>query len=181
MISLIFGYTGTLISIVSMQLKEQKHLLLSQAFANGFASLSYLFLGKASMIAGTGMVLGTIQCLVNYVYAKKEKPSPKFSQYLFLIMSVLNSAVHIAVSRVFRFPSDLIPISCSLLFVIGVNMKNTTCMRLFFLANSALWILHDLTVHPIAQANLMTHIVVVLSVLVGIVRYDILNGLSHKK
>ncbi len=175
MISLIFGYAGTLTSIVSMQLKQQKHLLLSQTFANGFGALSYLLLGGDSMMAGTGMILGTIQCLINYVYTKKKKLLPKLLPCFFLLMSILNSAAHISASCVFHFPVDLIPISCSLLFVIGVNVENTTITRLFFLANSSLWIVYDLMVRPIAKANLMTHIVVVVSVLVGIMRYDILK------
>jgi len=64
-LSLIFGYTGTVTSIMSMQLKKQKHILLSQFFANGFGALSYLFLGGNSITAGTGMILGAIQCLYN--------------------------------------------------------------------------------------------------------------------
>lgn len=175
MLSLIFGYAGTLTSIVSMQLKQQKHLLLSQVFANGLGALSYLFLGGDSMMAGTGMVLGTIQCLINYAYIRNEKLLPKFIPGLFLLMSALNSVIHISVSGAFHFPVDLIPVSCSLLFVIGVAMKNTTTTRLFFLANASLWIVYDLMVQPIAKANLITHIVVVLSVGVGIVRYDILK------
>lgn len=169
MLSLIFGYAGTLTSIVSMQLKRKKHILLSQVFANGFGALSYLFLGGDSMMAGTGMVLGTIQCLVNYVYTPKGKLLPKLIPCFFLLMSALNSAAHISASGIFHFPVDLIPVSCSLLFVIGVNMKKATATRLFFLENSSLWIVYDLMVRPIAQANLMTHIVVVLSVVVGIV------------
>jgi len=176
MLSLIFGYAGTLTSIVSMQLKRKQHILLSQAFANGFGALSYLFLGGDSMMAGTGMILGAIQCLLNYIYTKKEKLLPKLTPCFFLLMSVLNSAVHISASGIFHFPVDLIPVSCALLFVIGVNVKNAGATRLFFLANSSLWVAYDLMVRPIAQANLMTHLVVVLSVVVGIVRYDILKG-----
>lgn len=176
MLSLIFGYAGTVTSIVSMQLKCQKYILLSQAFANGLGALSYLFLGGNSMMAGTGMVLGAVQCLVNYLYIKSRKLLPKYIPVVFLLLSVLNSAVHLLASGAFRFPVDLIPVSCALLFVIGVTMKKPGATRLFFLANASLWIVYDLLVRPVAQANLVTHIVVVLSVVIGIVRYDILNG-----
>lgn len=173
MLSLIFGYAGTITSVVSLQLKHQKHILLSQVFANGFGALSYLFLGGDSMMAGTGMILGAIQCLINYIYIKNIKLLPKLIPYLFLLMNALNSAVHIFSSNTFNFPVDLIPVSCSLLFVIGISVKKASATRLFFLANSVLWVVYDLMVCPIAQANLMTHIVVVLSVIVGIIRYDI--------
>lgn len=175
MMSLIFGYAGTVTSIVSMQLKRQEHILLSQFFANGFGALSYLFLGGDSLMAGTGMVLGTIQCLMNYLYIRNRKPAPQFVPGLFLLLSVLNSIVHISASGVFRFPVDLIPVGCSLLFVAGVAMKKAAATRLFFLANASLWIVYDFAVRPVAQANLLTHIVVVLSVVIGIVRYDILK------
>ena len=175
MLSLIFGYAGTVTSIVSMQMKRQKHILLSQALANGFGALSYLFLGGDSMMAGTGMILGAVQCLVNYIFLQSGKPLPKGIPGFFLLLSVLNSAVHILASGVFRFPVDLIPVSCALLFVVGVTMKRAAATRLFFLANASLWIAYDLMVRPVAQANLVTHIVVVLSVAVGIVRYDIIR------
>ena len=181
MISLIFGYAGTLTSIASMQLKQQKHILLSQVFANGLAALSYLFLGGDSISAGTGMILGAIQCLINYAYIKKGTLPPKCIPSFFLLMSVLNSAIHISSSGIFHFPVDLIPVSCSLLFVVGVTMKNAATTRLFFLANASLWISYDLMVRPIAQANLMTHIVVVLSVGISIVRYDILKRCPEKR
>ena len=176
MLSLIFGYAGTVTSIVSMQLGRQKHILLSQSLANGLGALSYLFLGGDSMMAGTGMILGAVQCLVNYIFLQSGKPLPKSIPGFFLLLSVLNSAVHILTSGVFRFPVDLIPVSCALLFVIGVNAKNAAVTRRYFLANSSLWIAYDLMVRPIAQANLVTHIVVVLSIVIGIVRYDILKG-----
>jgi len=175
MLSLLFGYAGTLTSIVSMQLKQKNHILLSQAFANGFGALSYLFLGGDSMMAGTGMVLGATQCLISYIYSKREKLLPKFFPFLFLFLSVLNSAAHIVASGAFHFPVDLMPVSCSALFVIGVNARKAAVTRLFFLANSSLWVAYDLMVWPIAQANLLTHIVVVLSVVIGIVRYDIIK------
>lgn len=117
--------------------------------------------------------MGAIQCLINYIYTKREKLPPKLLPCFFLLMNILNSAAHIFASMIFNFPVDLIPVSCSLLFVIGISVKKASATRLFFLANSALWVAYDLMVHPIAQANLMTHIVVVLSVVIGIIRYDI--------
>ena len=175
MLSLIFGYAGTVTSIVSMQLKRQKHILLSQALSNGLGALSYLLLGGDSMLAGTGMVLGAVQCLINYLCIKNGKLPPKYLPGIFLLLSAANSAIHILASGVFRFPVDLIPVSCALLFVIGVTMKRAAATRLFFLANASLWIVYDLMVRPVAQANLVTHMVVVLSVAVGIVRYDMIR------
>jgi len=151
MISLILGYAGTVTSIVSMQLKRQKHILLSQAIANGFGAFSYLFLGGDSRMAGTGMVLGAVQCLVNYGCVKNGKPTPRFLPGLFLLLSVLNSVLHISASGVFRFPVDLISAGCALLFVIGVTVKKATGTRLFFLANASLWIVYDLLARPITQ------------------------------
>ena len=181
MLSYIFGYAGTLTAIVSVQLKRKKYILLSQILANGFGALSYLFLGGDSMMAGTALVLGMIQCLIGYIYDQKEKLLPKFIPGLFLLLSVLNSAVHIWVAGVFHFPVDLIPVSCLLLFTIGVSMKNASAIRLYFLANASLWVVYDLMVRPIAQANLVTHIVVTLSVLIGIVRHDILKGRPRER
>ena len=181
MLSYIFGYAGTITSIVSTQLKQKKHIILSQIFVNGFGALSYLFLGGNSMIAGTGLVLGMIQCLIGYIYDQKGKTLPKFIPSFFLLMSVLNSVVHILLAGVFHFPVDLIPLTCLLLFTIGVSMKNATVIRLYFLANASLWVVYDLMVRPIAQANLVTHIVVTLSVLIGIVRHDILKGRPRER
>lgn len=173
MLSLVLGYIGTVISIISMQIRKQKNIIFSQFLSNLLMALSYITLGGNSMMAGTGSLIGSVQCLINYFYIKKDKLPHRVLPIIFLGFSFLNCVINIYYAGKFNFPTDLIPLCCAILFVLGVNVKKSSITRVLFLFNASLWVIYDIMVVPIATANLVTHIFVVISVLIGILRYDI--------
>ncbi len=173
--SQIFGYAATIVSIIGFQLKKQWQIILSQFFSNAFVALSYLFLGLKKMSGGAVCLVGALQTLTNFFYLKKEKTPPRALTGVFLALYVAASVFTLYIAETVKVPYDLLPLFGSLIFLIGVSIKNSTATRFLFLANMLVWIAYDVMAAPIAIANMVTHLCILISVVVGIVRYDIIK------
>ncbi len=171
--SQIFGYAATIVSIIGFQLKKQWQIILSQFFSNAFVALSYLFLGVSKMSGGAVCMVGALQTLTNFFYLKKEKTPPRVLTGIFLAAYVAAAVFALCIAETVRIPYDLLPLLGSLVFLIGVSIKNSTATRFLFLANMLIWIAYDVMATPIATANMVTHLCILISVVVGILRYDV--------
>ena len=74
-----------------------------------------------------------------------------------------------------NLPYDLLPLLGSAFFVVGVSVKKAKTTRAFFFFNTLVWILYDVLASPVAVGNLITHLAIMASVILGILRYDILK------
>lgn len=171
--SQVFGYAATIISIIGFQLKKQWQIILSQFFSNAFVALSYLFLGVEKMSGGAVCLVGAIQTLTNFFYLKKEKTPPRVLTVIFLAAYVVAAVFTLCIAETVKVPYDLLPLFGSLVFLVGVSIKNSTATRFLFLANMLIWISYDVMATPIATANMVTHLCILMSVVVGIFRYDV--------
>ena len=175
MLSLIFGYIATVTSIIGFQLKKQKQIIISQFIANAFVALSYFFLGPEKMAGGAICMVGAVQTLVNYMFIKNNNLPPKKITAGFLVAYTAAFVLTIYIAGSFAFPYDVLPFAGSLIFLLAVSTNNSKLTRMLFFANITIFILYDCISTPIATANLLTHICILISVIVGIVRYDILK------
>ena len=174
-LSLIFGYAATVAAIIGFQLKKQHHIIISQFFSNSLVALSYIVLDISKIAGGITCLVGAAQTLINFFYLKKDKTPPKGLTLVFLAAYIGASVFALSVADAIRFPYDLLPLLGSFAFLIGVSTKNSTATRYWFLANIIIWIVYDAAAAPVAVANLVTHTCILISVIVGIVRYDILK------
>ncbi len=174
-LSLIFGYAATVAAIIGFQLKKQHHIIISQFFSNSLVALSYIVLDLSKITGGITCLVGAAQTLINFFYLKKDKTPPKGLTLVFLAAYIGASVLTLSLAQSVSIPYDLLPLLGSFAFLIGVSTKNSTATRYWFLANIIIWIVYDAAAAPVAVANLVTHTCILISVIVGIVRYDILK------
>lgn len=174
-LSLIFGYAATVAAIIGFQLKKQHQIIISQFFSNSLVALSYIVLDISKIAGGITCLVGAAQTLINFLYLKKDKTPPKGITLIFLAAYIGASVLSLSLAPAVSIPYDLLPLLGSFAFLIGVSTKNSTATRYWFLANIIIWILYDVLATPIAVANLVTHTCILISVVVGIIRYDILK------
>lgn len=174
--SLIFGYAATVAAIIGFQLKKQHHIIISQFFANSLVALSYIVLDISKIAGGVTCLVGAAQTFINFLYLKKDKTPPKGITLVFLAAYIGASVLTLSLSpQTASIPYDLLPLLGSFAFLISVSTKNSTATRYWFFANIIIWIVYDAAASPVAVANLVTHICILISIIVGIVRYDILK------
>ncbi len=174
-LSLIFGYAATVAAIIGFQLKKQHHIIISQFFSNALVALSYIVLDLSKITGGITCLVGAAQTLINFYYLKQDKTPPKGITLAFLAAYIGASVLSLSLAQSVAIPYDLLPLLGSFAFLIGVSTKNSTATRYWFLANILIWIVYDFAATPVAVANLVTHTCILISVVAGIVRYDILK------
>ena len=174
-LSLIFGYAATVAAIIGFQLKKQHHIIISQFFANSLVALSYIVLDVSKIAGGVTCLVGAAQTLINFLYLKKDKTPPKGITFVFLAAYIGASVLTLSLAQTISIPYDLLPLLGSFAFLVGVSTKNSTATRYWFLANIIIWLVYDAAATPVAVANLVTHICILISIIVGIIRYDILK------
>lgn len=175
MTSLILGYIGTAIAIAGFQLKKQWQIIISQCLSNLLVALSYLFLDLSKITGGAMCLVGGVHTLINYFYLRKDKNPPKYIAVVFFFVYALVSAGVLYMAGNVNVPYDLLPTIGSMLFLVGVSSTNPRFTRVIFFFNMIIWTTYDFMAAPIAWANLVTHIGILISIIVGIVRYDILE------
>ena len=175
MLSLIFGYTATIISIIGFQLKKQWQIILSQCLANLLVALSYIVLDLSNMAGGIVCMVGALHTFINFLFFRRDTMPPKIIKYIFLVLYLSSAAFTIYLAGVVNFPYDFIPPVASIFFLLGVSTKSPKTTRALFFVNILFWIAYDLLAKPIALANLCTHLLTFTSLVAGIIRYDILK------
>ncbi len=175
MLSLIFGYTATIISIIGFQLKKQWQIILSQCLANLLVALSYIVLDLSNMSGGIVCMVGALHTFINFLFFRRDRMPPKVIKYIFLILYLSSAALTISLAGEVHFPYDFIPPVASIFFLLGVSTKKPKTTRALFFVNILFWITYDLIASPIALANLCTHLLTFASLVAGIIRYDILK------
>lgn len=173
LISNIAGYLGTAAAIVGFQVKKRESLLASQIASNLLVSLSFLLLGKVT--GGLICFIATGHTIMNYILTRRDKNPTWWENALFLSLYVAASVYSWVTAELFRFPVDVFPLICAILFFFAVTLTRGRTIRLCFLANAILWILYDLLGAEIAVANLITHVLVCTSNVISIVRYDLIK------
>ena len=174
-LSLIFGYVATAAAIVGFQLKKQSHIIISQMISNTFVALSYFLLGPTKMAGGFACFVGALQTLTNYFYLRKNQNPKKYITVIFFFGYVASFIVTAYLAQKVTLPNDLLPLIGSMIFLFAVSIQNSTVTRILFFLNMLVWITFDCIATPVATANLVTHICILISVIVGFVRYDILK------
>jgi hypothetical protein len=135
--------------------------MVSMLAANGLLLLQYILENR---ISASGIVLiAILQSLVSTVFSCRKKPFPVWLTVLFMLG-------YAAVS-VFTYstPFDIFPLLAVWCFALGVVQKASAVCRIFTVFNSILWLVYDILLAP---AAVLTHAIVLLFTVVGILRHD---------
>ncbi|MBO5908168.1 MAG: YgjV family protein [Clostridia bacterium] len=165
LITLISGIAVCVCIVASMQTKNIKYTMLFQLLCNGFGMVSYLV---GDDFSGFGVFLvATAQSLLFFLLRLFDKEAPRwiypiiFAAYIGCSLFTLKSAL------------DIVPMLAALLCGLALMQKKPSAYRIIILLNGALWLIYDIYVQ--SYGMLISHIITVVSALVGIVRIDLLK------
>ena len=157
------GILVAIVAILSLQCKNIKKLLALQVLANGLLMLNYALLDNWSgAIVG---ILGAVQTVIVFLFRSKEKSIPLYITILFMASFIASTIF------TYQKPLDILPCVAALLFVLITIQEKTSVCRKFALPNNITWIIYDIGAG--AWTTLITHILLLISAIVGIIRLDI--------
>ena len=165
----VFGVMKLIIFCLGIQTKQKKDILKFQAIANVFAVLQYFLLG-----AYTGAVIFAISIIRAITFYQCEKKHSKNSVALlitFLMISLFFGAV--AYQNIF----SILPIATSIVITYSIWQKRSIVTKIGIITCSVIFIVYN--IHTQAYAALLTNIVVIISTLISIFRYNKLNEPSQ--
>lgn len=150
-----------------MQCKKKINILFLLIFANVIGATGLILL-KAYTGALIQIVFG-IQTLMNYILERKKKDNTIGLIVFYIVLSIIVS--------LFAFSSylDFIPLVSAVLHTVTIIQKKEKNIRLFNLSSLVLWIPYYICFS--AWANLLTCLLILVSNIISIFRYDI----KHKK
>ena len=178
-VSQIAALITAVLAILCVQVNNPLHILYMQLAVNLTTIASHLFNG-----AGVGSVLiivAVVHLAFNCFFTLKGKNPPRFSIWLFAVLYI--GAVVIASDYMlglrfseFGFWIDAILILAAVCFMLAVSSKKASGYRIFILVNTLIWIVYDYYGGNVPNVSmLITHIVLLISNIIAIVRLDVLG------
>ena len=142
--------------------------MLCQVICNGLGTLSYVLLDGG--LSGCGIYLvATLQSLLFFILRTKEIKEPVW------IYPIIFAAYIGCSLLTFKGPLDIVPMIAALLCAASLIQKKPFLYRAILLLNGIVWIIYDVFLPEVAYSMLVTHAIIALSALVGIIRLDILK------
>lgn len=168
-ISFILSITGLIILIAASLIKGEKMtgILMMLFVGDVLVATSYLFT-EAGLSGGLASFVGAVQAIINYFFAAKEKPLPKWLIFIYALSFGAVSMMSYAA------PVDILALLASLAFVAMVSAKNGTWYRIWLSINSIVWILYDILSQ--SYGPLATHTALCVFTLLGLVINDLKKG-----
>ena len=161
-IAQVFGTLGIIASVLSMQFKKRKHILIALFMLNLFCALNFLFLGN--MTSAYICFFAEIEMLVNYAFEKNNKNVPKLVIGIYILINILLGMI------TFKNALDVMPIICAILYCGTILTKKETNIRKLMFGNQVLWLIFDFIVK--AYASCINAFLTVCSILIAMYRYD---------
>lgn len=158
------GYLALLFVILSFQRKSRNQLLFIMLMGVALFVVHYAMLG-----AWAGSLANLIEAGIIFIAYKKEtKTWAKSVLWLYLAFAAY------AIAGIFTVKEwmDVLPIIAQAFGAIAVWQKNARAIRFLMLIPRPLWFTYNLVVG--SQAGVITEVLILGSVLVGIVRFDVL-------
>ena len=166
----ILGLVVSLIVILSMQLKNVRHILVCQLLINGIGALTYVLQDGFS---GCGIYLvALVQTVVYFILRVKKISAPTMLAAVFAVLFVLCSAV------AYTGYADIISAVAALSCALGIAQNKPSNYRICMLLNGLIWMAYDITLG--AYTMIISHAVTFLSAGIGIVRLDLKTSKENK-
>lgn len=161
-IAQVFGFLGIIASVLSMQFKNRKHILIALFLLNLFCSLNFLFLNN--LTSACICFFACIEMLINYSFEKKNKEVPKIVIGIYIIINIILGMF------TFKGILDVLPIICAILYCGTILTKKEFNIRRLMLCNQILWLIFDFIIG--AYAACINAGLTIGSILIAMYRYD---------
>ncbi len=161
-IAQIFGVIGIIFSVLSMQMKTKKNIMIMLLCLNLASALNFLFLDSIS--GSLVCFFAVFETFVNYLFDEKNKKVPI---YLIAFYMIINLVLGISS---YHSLIDIIPILCALLYCTTVCTRKESNIRKEMLGNQSLWLIYDIIVK--AYMFSISNILTLISIIISMYRYD---------
>lgn len=150
LIAQFFGGLSMASAICSMQFKKRKKILIALLCLNLFAALNLIFLGSFS--AAYISFFAIIEIIINYLFERKKKPTPKIVVVFYIIGNLILSAL------TFSKPLDILSLLAALTFCFTILTKNEQDIRKLMFLNQTFWLIFDVFVgaYVLVGSNILT-------------------------
>jgi len=159
------GLVGLLFGVLAFQNNNHKNIVLLKLLNEFFFAIQYMLLG-----AYTGAAMNLVSCIRNYIYCKNVEAGRSTRKWMF-IFSIIIVAVGIVTWSSFW---SLVPIFAKLLTTAAYGMRDPKKVRFLTLPSSLCWLLYNALYH--SAGGVINEVFTTVSILVGIVRFDILHS-----
>lgn len=166
----LIGGLGILASLISFQCKKHNSILAFRTLNEAIFAAQYLMLG-----AYTGMAMNLIGCVRNTVFSKQVTKGKKTTvstiifTIIFFIFGILT----------WQGAKSILIIVAKVLSTIAYGNKNPTVVRGIVFITCTSWLIYNYCVFSVA--GVICEAVTLISLLIGIVRLDLMPRLAKKK
>ena len=160
----IIGFGGAAMNCVSFQQNKRKRIIGCQIFAAVLFVIHYILLG-----AYTAAALNLIGLLRSVVFINNDKKWAKSP--VWLVVFVIVSAIGSILTWVDWY--SFLPAAAMILTTISYWLKSETKIRLVTFPSSPCWLVYNIITDSFA--GIVTECIVMASIIIAIVRYDILK------
>ena len=162
----IIGFAAMAISILSFQQHTRSKILLFQIVSTLLFVIQFLMLGGI-----TGMALNAVACVRTVIYYFREEKTwagKPFWPYLFMLISVGVTFL------TWEGVMSLLPMIGLITTSVSTWIRKPLFIRLLNLPSSVSWIVYNALVN--SYAGICTEIFAIISVAIGLLRFDILQN-----
>ena len=157
-----FGIIGLILSVLSMQMKTKRNIMIMLLLLNLASALNFLFLD--SITGSLICFLAVFETFINYLYDSKDKRVPVYIIAFYIFVNLILGLIS------FKGLIDIIPIVCALLFIATVCTKSESKIRKLMFGNQLLWLGYDIKAKAYMFA--ITNILTLISIVVAFFRFD---------
>lgn len=161
-IAQIFGILGIIASVLSMQFKNRKHILIVLFLLNLFSALNFIFLGN--MTSSYICLFALVEMIINTSFELKNKEVPKWVVGIYIVINIALGML------TYKSIIDILPIACALIYCGTILTKKESNIRKLMLANQSTWLVFDLIVK--AYTFSISNILTIISIAIAMYRYD---------
>ena len=165
----VIGFIGTIIVVIGMQQKKYKNIVICKIGNEFLSSIHYLLLGGY-----TGMVINFASCITNGVYYRRISKGKST-----LIFQIIFGTMFVALGLLsWHGPISLFVVAAKLLSSIALGINNPRTIRILNLISNPCWLAYNIYMGSIA--GIITDLLVITSVVIAMIRLDILGRKTEK-
>jgi len=158
------GFLGIACSVLAFQYKQYRQLVGLRAATELFFGIQYLLLGAYS-----GAAVDFLGCFRNWVFLDCDKKSKSLRPW-----RIFFSVIFVGVSLLtWAGPKSLLSAVAKVASTIAYGSSSPRLIRFITLCSSSCWLIYNSLVFSIA--GVLGEVLTLTSVLIGIIRFDILN------
>lgn len=153
---------SSLISVITMQFKDKRKILIEMILVNFVSLFSFLILKKYSAIVVC--LIAIVQTYIKFKFDQKNKKVPVTIQVILIIISILSGFL------TFKTWFDILPVASLVFYTLSVLQSKEKNFRLYTLGKVCGWIVYDF--YAKAYTGFVFYVCILISTIIALIRYD---------